>query len=141
MNPPLSTSGIPSSGTSVTASTQQITNASTASSIPLKTASLGHTSTATPQPPIKKVLVPSNIRGVPPPIPPNKPVVPPKRESSASRISLSNNTKDKESLHGTTQNVVSGVGNQSGVTGGGTTEVLEDELQDFQQVLCSMTNK
>lgn len=74
-------------------------------------------------------------RGVPPPIPPNKPVIPPKRENSRLGINTSN-VKEKETPAGITPTVVS-----SGVamTNSGNSEVLADELQDFQSVLVSMS--
>lgn len=74
-------------------------------------------------------------RGVPPPIPPNKPVIPPKRENSRLGINTSN-VKEKETPAGITPTVVT---SGAAMTNSGNSEVLADELQDFQSVLVSMS--
>lgn len=73
-------------------------------------------------------------RGVPPPIPPNKPVIPPKRENSRLGLNTSS-VKEKETTSVATPTVSSG----AAMTNSGNSEVLADELQDFQSVLVSMS--
>lgn len=80
-------------------------------------------------------------RGVPPPIPPNKPVIPPKRENSRLGINTSN-IKEKDTTTiagGATVTPTVGVSSGAAMTNSGNSEVLADELQDFQSVLCSMS--
>lgn len=78
-------------------------------------------------------------RGVPPPIPPNKPVIPPKRENSRLGINTSN-VKEKETTVVGTGNVTpTVVSSGAAMTNSGNSEVLADELQDFQSVLVSMS--
>lgn len=78
-------------------------------------------------------------RGVPPPIPPNKPVIPPKRENSRLGINTSN-VKEKETTVVNTANVQPiVVSSGAAMTNSGNSEVLADELQDFQSVLVSMS--
>lgn len=74
-------------------------------------------------------------RGVPPPIPPNKPVIPPKRENSRLGLNTSS-VKEKET---TTVAATPTVSSVAAMTNSGNSEVLADEIQDFQSVLCSMS--
>lgn len=111
------------------------------------------------QPLIKKssIIPPIGNRGVPPPIPPNKPVIPPKRESNSripfintststttpsSLVAATINVKDRDNANNknTTINRNSNASSISAPVGTANKESLDNEIKDFQQVLCSMSN-
>lgn len=93
-----------------------------------------------PQTPPKKAA--ATGRGVPPPIPPNKPVIPCKQ--TAVRRPESNET-DKKKQSNTITSKDGGVGGGGGVSSGETSrsnsqgiEILGQELADFQQMFVTM---
>lgn len=97
-------------------------------------------------------------RGVPPPIPPNKPVVPPKREPSATRLGLVTTASKENVAMPAVAGIVSplatgasvatsGHANTFGSTkddggcGSSDTGCSADDLKDFQQAISSISNK
>lgn len=119
-------------------------------------ANISHLSTIKKNP----ALLPLS-RGVPPPIPPNKPVVPPKREPSATRLGLASTPTSKQDQNigvggisatpslpistgvavATSGVVRRGSGTDDSIGGGSSGGCSADDLQDFQQAISNISNK